>query len=272
MENKQILSLLECFSREYHYKHSFSRIFTDEIAEKLFSEDEKEGIGRVLAEHIKELNPRFRGDAERAVKNAVEGYIAPLELGRSVFCERALKNEIMLGCRQYLMIGAGYSTFSQRNTESKLKVIEVDDEEVLRDKEARLKCAGLERNAEYIACRIGKESLREKLLLSGFDTKKKIFCSMCGIAHWLKRDGFAEVIDELSGRLTVGCAAAFDYPDEYTYAGLEKLLSQNGFLIYEHMDAEQMQERFFRFYNVFEHRRMMRPPKDISYCLAVKHR
>lgn len=174
MQNRRILSMLECYGRAYHNKHSFSRIFTDEIAEKLFSNEEKEMIDKVLAEHIKELNPRFRGDAERAVKNAIEGYIVPADLGRSVFCERALKNEVMFGCRQYLMIGAGYSTFAQRNTESGLKLIEVDDEEILQDKERRQKRAGLECNAEYIACRPGKESLREMIKKSGFDTAKKL--------------------------------------------------------------------------------------------------
>ena len=201
MQKKQILSLLECYGRSYHFKHSFSRIFADGFAEKMFSEAEMDAIEKVLAEHIKELNPRFRGDAERAVKNAVEGYIAPLELGRSAFCEQALKNEIMLGCRQYLLIGAGYDTFAQRNEEQGLRVYEADDEAVLKDKEERLKRVGLKQNAEYITCSIGKESLREKLLKSGFDAEKKAFCSLCGAAQWMKRDAFAELMQGEFGQL-----------------------------------------------------------------------
>ena len=92
---------------------------------------------------------------------------------------------------------------------------------------------------------------------------------MCGITQWIERGAFAEMLRELSGLLTVGSAVVFDYPDAYHYDDIEKILSRNGFLIYEHMDAEQIGERFFKYYNLFERRHMMRPPKDISYCLAV---
>ena len=55
-----------------------------------------------------------------------------------------------------------------------------------------------------------------------------------------------------------------------TYEELETLLADAGFLIYEHLDAEEATEAFFRAYNEKNAEHEMAAPKGVSYCLAVK--
>ena len=57
---------------------------------------------------------------------------------------------------------------------------------------------------------------------------------------------------------------------KYTYHELEALLADAGFLIYEHLDAEQATEAFFREYNRAEPEHAMAAPEGVGYCLAVK--
>ncbi len=50
----------------------------------------------------------------------------------------------------------------------------------------------------------------------------------------------------------------------------EALLSEAGFLIYEHMNAAEATEAFFREYNHKNAEHIMTAPEGVGYCLAVK--
>jgi hypothetical protein len=52
---------------------------------------------------------------------------------------------------------------------------------------------------------------------------------------------------------------------------MEALLSKEGFLIYEHMNAAEATEAFFREYNQKNAERSMTAPEGVGYCLAVKN-
>ena len=58
---------------------------------------------------------------------------------------------------------------------------------------------------------------------------------------------------------------------EYTYDELEALLSEAGFLIYEHMSADEATEAFFQKYNRLSPGHSMAAPQGVGYCLAVKN-
>lgn len=51
---------------------------------------------------------------------------------------------------------------------------------------------------------------------------------------------------------------------------MEALLSKAGFLIYEHMNAAEATEAFFREYNNKNAEHVMEAPEGVGYCLAVK--
>ena len=49
----------------------------------------------------------------------------------------------------------------------------------------------------------------------------------------------------------------------YSYGEMEALLSRAGFLIYDHMDADEATEEFFKDSD-------MTAPAGVGYCLAVR--
>jgi hypothetical protein len=49
------------------------------------------------------------------------------------------------------------------------------------------------------------------------------------------------------------------------------LLSEEGFLIYEHMNAAEATEAFFREYNNKNTEHVMSAPEGVGYCIAVKN-
>ena len=51
---------------------------------------------------------------------------------------------------------------------------------------------------------------------------------------------------------------------------MEALLSEAGFLIYEHMNAAEATEAFFREYNHNNAECCVTAPGGVGYCLAVK--
>ncbi len=57
---------------------------------------------------------------------------------------------------------------------------------------------------------------------------------------------------------------------KYSYDEMEVLLSEAGFLIYEHMNADEAREAFFREYNHKNSDHVMTAPEGVGYCLAVK--
>ena len=57
---------------------------------------------------------------------------------------------------------------------------------------------------------------------------------------------------------------------EYTYAEMEEMLADSGFLIYEHLDPDEMTEQYFKEYNAHTPEHAMHAPEGVAYLLAVK--
>lgn len=57
---------------------------------------------------------------------------------------------------------------------------------------------------------------------------------------------------------------------KYSYKEIENILSENGLLIYEHLNNKEMTNNFFYNYNTLNPNNKIIAPKGICYCLAVK--
>ena len=57
---------------------------------------------------------------------------------------------------------------------------------------------------------------------------------------------------------------------QYSYDELESLLSEAGFLVYEHLDADEATRIVFQENNQSNVEHGMTAPKGVGYCLAVK--
>ncbi len=125
-----------------------------------------------------------------------------------------------------------------------------------------------------------------------YHAEKQFFGSLLGISYYLPKDDFRNLLKEISSISCAGSSICFDYPQsadgtesrrsrelaaageqmkaQYSFDELEKLLSEAGFLEYEHLDAEEATEIFFQDYNRSNEEDCMRAPAGVGYCLAVK--
>jgi len=68
----------------------------------------------------------------------------------------------------------------------------------------------------------------------------------------------------------LAAAAGEPMKAKYSYSEMEALLSEAGFLIYEHMNAAEATKAFFQEYNHKNAEHVMTAPEGVGYCLAVK--
>ena len=68
----------------------------------------------------------------------------------------------------------------------------------------------------------------------------------------------------------LAAAAGEPMKAKYSYDEMEAFLSEEGFLIYEHMNAAEAAEAFFREYNQKNAEHMMTAPEGVGYCFAAK--
>lgn len=290
---KNMTAKVSCFARAYHYKNNNEWIFADTMAEKMLGTD-YETIAAHMSGGISFFCPGFEGTTEEALRWIADNQLSPSVLGRSAFCERMLTNEIKLGCKQYLIFGAGYDTFAYRNDNPDIRVFELDRAEVLADKKARLQAGEIDTSrTEYIDCDFEEQDWRKVLSGSSYDADIKSFCSMLGLSYYMTKSGFENLLHQSTEILSGGSSIVFDYPMQegsaetrkneklaaaagedmksaYTYEELEKMLESCGLLIYEHLDEEEMTKQYFEKYNTYYPERKMYAPKGVGYCMAVK--
>jgi len=287
-------ALVSCFARAYHFENNDEHIFADPAARKLLGDDYN-AISDNMTSGISFFAPEFKGEKSDALRLIAEQHLAPPVLARSAFCESALNNAIRLGCRQFVIFGAGYDTFAFRNTDPRIKIFELDRAEIITNKIHRAKFANLTAIGEhrYIPSDLAKVDLKAALTKNGFDAEKTAFGSLLGLSYYISEENFAHLLAKISQTWSNGSSLLFDYPasysdaksqqikqlasaaneqmkSEYSYNEIEKLLQNCGFLIYDHLDFEQATTRFFAEYNLAHPESPMQAPKGVNYCLAVK--
>ena len=273
MEEKNITALISCFARCYHYKNNKYRIFSDNIAEKILSSEEYNSIANNMSNGIKFFNPNFLGTREDALRWIVDKQLSPSVLGRSIFCDESLLNAIKIGCKQYLIFASGYDTFAYRNDIGNLKVFEIDKSKMIEDKIRRLDNNKLNYSkVNFIRCDFTNRNWINDIIDSNYDKNQMSFSSLLGISYYLTKDDFYNMIQSISSLLCNGSSIVFDYPtyedsketqinedlaneanekmkSKYSYQDIENMLSENDFLIYEHLNHEEMTNTYFSNYN-----------------------
>ena len=303
MEQKSMTALISAFSKAYHAGNNDVKIFNDSVARLLLTDVEFSQISKSMADGIGFFNSSFTGTPEAALKWVVDNQLSPSPLGRAAFAEASLETAVSVGTAQYLILGAGYDTFSYRQPgwAAKLQIFELDHPATARDKKMRLDAAKLavKDNVHYIAADFTKEQWWKALTQnSAFSEDKISFCSILGVVYYLSRQTFERLISTLGSLLPKGSSIVFDYPDEYSYtdkagerakkqamlAGgadekmlacysyekIEKLLIDDGFLICEHLTPAEMTAQYFDQYNRAAPSYPMTAFDNVNYCLAVK--
>ncbi|MGJ7922230.1 class I SAM-dependent methyltransferase [Neobacillus sp. LXY-4] len=278
-----LTSLISAFGRAYHSKYDMPKIFNDFIADDLITENEFSDISKNMIQGIpffnKEISQRFKDDPDEILKWITQVQLSPTPLARAAYCEKVLLNEVMLGVKQYVILGAGLDTFCFRHPElaDKLEIFEVDHPATQAFKKTRLKDANYQipEHLHFVSMDFTKEYSVQNLVEEGFMPNKKTFFSLLGVSYYLTKEENASLINNLFSKVPEGSSIVFDYADEklfkekglsnrvqnmvqmsaatgepmkscFTFHEMEKMLENAGLLIYEHLSPLTIHNQFFQ--------------------------
>ncbi len=264
-EQKWKLYAKLCHSESAHV------MIADSLASRLLSDDEKHALAAELAEKIGE--PVSLSNREQALLSVFGNDFTASTLAEDAFCERALEAARLRGCRQCFLYGAGYRAHAFRHTGDLMHFFEIDKADVLLDKCARLRRAGLSLpRVSYLPCDLSSGAGLSSL--GRHYTPAPSFNSLLGVSRRMEADRFRSLIATLSGLIAAGSDLVLDYRtrphpgDRYgvfTDKEAETLLQENGFSLYEKLGEKEMTNAFFYPCPTLS------APADTVYLLAVKH-
>lgn len=286
MDKESLTAKMCLFVKSYHYKNNKYWIYKDNLSECLLGDDYNR-IYNYLGKGINYFIPNFKGNIDDGIRYIVNNNLAPSVLGRSVFCDKHLKNEIKLGIKNYLVFASGYDMSPYLNCFHNLNVYEIDQKMMIEDKIRRLKKAKI----DYSFVNFIDMDLSNNII--NLELKGKSFCSLLGISYYLTKDKFDNLINNISKIISVNSVIVFDYPtmdvseeslsnsklassageemiSKYNYNEIEMLLQKYNFLIYEHLDYNEMTNMYFDNYNILNPNNKIIAKKGTSYVLAIK--
>ncbi|WP_408097526.1 class I SAM-dependent methyltransferase [Peredibacter sp. HCB2-198] len=182
--------------RAMHAQVDASPIFEDEIGLKLVAPDE---------------SWKQRGDMH---PQGTRGYRASI-VGRARFIEDLLLEKINQGVSQYVILGAGLDTFTQRRPDiaSKIKIFEIDEPQTQAWKKQRLIDLGYGVPGYLKLVSVdfeSGESWLEKLKESGFQTDKPAYVVSTGVSMYLTREANMDTLRKI-GTLAPGSTFAMTF-------------------------------------------------------------
>ena len=283
-------SLLSAFVRAHHTRGRRERIFTDPLAYDLLGSAEYSRIGRSLPESMGVAWNGSAGNTAEIIGWMMDHRLGPIYLGRSAFAEHSLENAAMIGTSQYILFGAGLDSFAHRmpNWAGSLAVFEVDHPLASRDKRQRINEWGIQSPAalRYVTADLmGYMWPATLIACPGFDPKARSFCNLTGLSFQLSRLHLEGLLERLSHILPKGSSVVLDYANRNSFEpvpelyeipyrfhcdDIERILETRGFLIYEHLEPEDLSLQYFDRYNAIYPARPMQPPHGVHFCLAVR--
>ena len=274
-------SLVSAFSRAFHVKEDQPIIFNDFIAKDFLSPEEYQAISANMANGINFFSPKMaeqlKGNDAAILKWVTQIQLSPTPLARAAYAEKVVLNELKLGTQQYVILGAGLDTFAWRYPSLKdVTIFEIDHPSTQKFKLERLQQAGYElpNHLKLVAMDFTKELSLEKLLAAGFDPSKKTVFSLLGVTYYLTAIELQQMLHVFFKDLPQGSSIVFDFADEHLFtksgifnrvqnmvqmaqasgepmkfatslSDLEKLLSKEQLLIYEHLSPQDIQNQYF---------------------------
>lgn len=278
-ERESLTALLSAFGRAYHTENAHPPVYADPFAKRLLTAEEYNTVGRYILSGMEFFAPERAGtfaSETEALTYLVNTQIATTPLARARYCDDCMKIARRTGTEQFVMLGAGMDTAALRLPDGMagFPVFEVDHPRTQQEKLRRIQRAGLTipQNVRYVPVDFTKDDLTERLLASGFRPKAKSFFSLLGVSYYLTAEQIGNLLDAVSALCANGSTLVFDYADEglfsspvrrvknmlamakaggeemqscFGYTALEKLMETHGFLIYEHLTPQEIQNLCF---------------------------
>ena len=141
--------------------------------------------------------------------------IMPVVYTRARFGEDLLEASVKEGLDQYVIVGAGYDTFSARRPDlmDRLTLYEMDQAATQQSKRERMKAAGLTEpeNVRYVVTDFNREQLHEALARVNFDKTRPALFSWFGVTYYLEMVSIKETLTSIASHTAPGSAVMFDY-------------------------------------------------------------
>jgi methyltransferase (TIGR00027 family) len=136
---------------------------------------------------------------------------------RTRYAEDALKAAVSKGVRQYVLIGAGFDSFSLRRPAfaTNLQIFEIDFPATQRLKLERIDACGmaLPDRVHFIEADLSVESVAEALARSSFETTRLTFFSWLGVTMYLTREANLATLRSIASCSPAGSEVVFTYLD-----------------------------------------------------------
>jgi len=137
---------------------------------------------------------------------------------RTRYTEDALQAAVTQGVRQYVLIGAGFDSFSLRLPAfaANLQIFEIDFPATQRLKIERIDACGMASpdSVHFIAADLSQESVAAALARSPFETKQLTFFSWLGVTMYLTREANLATLRSIASCSPAGSEVVFTYLDE----------------------------------------------------------
>src|SRR5258708_30311047 len=185
---------IAAFVRAHHATYDDPKIFDDNLAIQLFTDDEKEMFSSNLSQALKFFDPQRAAecpDQPSALAAFMRAQSGPITLTRARYAEDALEAASGQGVRQYVILGAGLDTFVFRRPDlmARLQVFEIDHPGTQGFKRRRLAELGWPEPAglHYLPVDFTRQSLSGALAGSAHDPAPPTFLSWLGVTYYLAR-------------------------------------------------------------------------------------
>ena len=283
----------DLFALAHHWTNTACRVVDGGFAykmlgERLYSETEKR-IKDTICNYL-DIKP---GCEKSAADSIVFSSLSPLPVALAAFSERCIRTASRLGTTQLLLMGGLFTAPYPDKTE----IFRIDTPEVQAVKESLLARAGCVSFAKLhcIAGDILSSEWIYSLHENGYNAESPTTVVLGDLPLYLDEKSFEQLLASLFKIIPQGSGIVFCYPDRqfftdtdcistaflrrrqknllsgasYSEVQMEKLLSDQGFRLYEHLNPRQVHSQFFHNREIIN-RRKLAVCDHINYCLAVK--
>jgi methyltransferase (TIGR00027 family) len=197
------------------------KVFNDYLAMSLIGEKQVEYLKHIVFEWFAKNTTKNK---DLCILKWFNKYFLPIILSRSVFTEEKLNlfSQKHKKC-QYVILGAGFDTFSFRNSNENINIFEIDHPSTQIYKKRRIETLNwkIPQNVHFISVDFEKEKLDKILNNDNFDKNLPTFFSILGISYYISYEILKNLIKTISSITNNEIEIVIDIPDENTYTGKE---------------------------------------------------
>jgi methyltransferase (TIGR00027 family) len=211
-------ALITALMRAVHGRQDPHPVLDDHWGDRLVPPAALEALGR---------HKPPQGDDEADPKRAVDDWLRASPayanvIVRSRYTEDSLHASVARGVRQYVLVGAGFDSYTLRIPEVQApeRIFEVDHPATQAFKQQRLAECDLEAPecVEYIAVDLAEETLAGALSNSSFDFEQPAFFSWLGVTMYLTQDANRAALADIARCGAPGSELVFSYVDQVLLA------------------------------------------------------